>query len=57
MRILVDLAPHVFRLEGEEVLTYHPNPDDGLREEVVRAAIACPTLAITVEPEGLEPPP
>jgi ferredoxin len=69
MRVLVDLnrcqlyaqccflAPSVFSLESEEVLTYHPSPDDELREELVRAATACPTNAITVEPEGLEPPP
>jgi ferredoxin len=69
MRILVDLnrcqlyaqccfvAPSVFKLEGEEVLTCHPCPDDGLRERVLRAAAACPMLAIIVEPENLEPPP
>jgi ferredoxin len=67
MRILVDLnrcqlyaqccflAPSVFKLEGEEALTYHPSPDDGLRDRVLRAAAACPTKAIIVEPEELEP--
>jgi ferredoxin len=48
------LAPSVFKLEGEEALTYHPAPEDGLREQVLRAAAACPMHAITVEPEGLE---
>lgn len=66
MRILVDLtkcqlyaqccflAPDVFKLEGEEALAYHPAPDDKLRERVLRAAAACPVLAIVVEPDGLE---
>ena len=34
------LAPDVFRLHGEEALAYHPNPDDGLRLDVLRAAAA-----------------
>jgi ferredoxin len=67
MRILVDLnrcqsyaqccflAPSVFKLEGEEALGYHPSPEDGLRERVLRAAAACPMHAIIVEPEELEP--
>lgn len=67
MRVLVDLnkcqlyaqccflAPSVFKLEGEEVLSYHPAPDEAFRERVVRAAAACPVLAISVEPAGLEP--
>ncbi len=66
MRILVDhnkcqlyaqccfLAPEVFKLDGEEVLSYHPAPDDEMRERVLRAAAACPVLAIMVEPEGVE---
>lgn len=69
MRILVDLnkcqlyaqccflAPDVFKLEGEEVLSYHPAPGDAMRERVVRAAAACPVLAIMVEPDGAEGPP
>jgi ferredoxin len=68
MRVLVDLnkcqiyaqccflAPSVFRLEGDEVLTYDPGPDDELREKVRNAAAACPTQAISVEPDGLERP-
>lgn len=67
MKILVDLnrcqfyaqccflAPSVFKLEAEEVLTYHPQPDDTLRDRVLRAAAACPTLAIAVEPDDVEP--
>ena len=66
MRILVDLnkcqlyaqccflAPEVFKLEGEEVLSYHPAPDEAMRERVLRAAAACPVLAIMVEPEDAE---
>ena len=69
MRILVDLnkcqlyaqccflAPDVFRLEGEEVLSYHPAPDDAMKDRVLRAAAACPVLAILVEPDGAEGPP
>jgi ferredoxin len=66
MRILVDLnkcqlyaqccflAPDVFKLEGEEVLVYHPAPDETMRERVLRAAAACPVLAIVVEPAGAD---
>ncbi|MEU7826238.1 ferredoxin [Catellatospora sp. NPDC049133] len=61
MRIVVDLnrcqgyaqcvflAPEVFRLNGEEALAYEPNPDDGRRLQVERAAAACPVQAIVVE--------
>ena len=61
MRIVVDLnrcqgyaqccflAPDVFRLHGEEALAYHPNPDDELRLDVLRAAAACPVQAIAVD--------
>ncbi len=67
MRILVDLnrcqsygqcvyaAPAVFRFHGDESLEYRYAPDDSLREEVERAAAACPMQAITigrVEPDG-----
>ena len=60
MRILVDLnrcqsygqcvfaAPTVFRMYGEEALEYDYNPDDALREQVIRAAAACPVQAIKV---------
>lgn len=60
MRIVVDLnrcqsygqcvfaAPTVFRMYGEESLEYDYDPDDALREQVIRAAAACPVLAIKV---------
>ena len=69
MKLLVDLnrcqlyaqccflAPDVFRLEGEEALTYDPAPDDGHSDRVLSAAVACPMQAIVVEREGLEPQP
>jgi ferredoxin len=60
MRIVVDLnrcqsygqcvfaAPTVFRLYGEESLEYDYEPDETLREQVVRAAAACPVQAIKI---------
>ena len=60
MRIVVDLnkcqsygqcvfaAPTVFRLRGEESLEYQYAPDEALREQVERAAAACPVQAITI---------
>jgi ferredoxin len=45
----VFLAPDVFELYGEEALRYDPNPDDGRRLRVLRAAAACPVQAILVE--------
>jgi ferredoxin len=61
MRVVVDLnrcmgyaqcvflAPHVFKLSGEELLAYDGNPDDASRQKVLRAAAACPVQAILVE--------
>lgn len=61
MRIMVDLtrcqsygqcvfaAPSVFRFQGEEALEYDYNPDDQMREQVRRAAAACPVQAITLD--------
>ncbi|MFE2543486.1 ferredoxin [Actinacidiphila glaucinigra] len=46
------LAPEAFRLHGEEALLYDPNPDDAQRDQVLRAAAACPVQAILVD--GLE---
>ncbi|MFE4355328.1 ferredoxin [Kitasatospora sp. NPDC056800] len=43
------LAPRVFELHGEEALIYTPQPPDGQRERVLRAAAACPVQAILVE--------
>ncbi|MER7834324.1 ferredoxin [Streptomyces sp. NPDC028722] len=67
MRIVVDLnrcqgyaqcvflAHEVFRLSGDETLTYEPNPDDEQRLQVQRAAAACPVQAIVIDRlEGAE---
>ena len=62
MRIVVDLvqcqtygqcvfaAPTVFELHGEqkEILEYEYAPDESLREQVERAAAACPVRAISI---------
>jgi ferredoxin len=45
----VPLAPTVLKLNGEEALTYDPNPDDSLRQQVLRAAASCPVRAIIVD--------
>ncbi len=47
------LAPDVFKLHGEEALMVDPGPDDALREQILRAAAACPVEAILIgEPDG-----
>jgi ferredoxin len=46
------LAPSVFELHGEEALWYDPEPDREQRENVLRAAAACPVQAIAVECSG-----
>ncbi|MEV5012404.1 ferredoxin [Streptomyces sp. NPDC001698] len=43
------LAPDAFRMHGEEALMYAPNPDDAQRDQVLRAAAACPVQAILVD--------
>ena len=43
------LAPETFRIHGEEALMYAPNPDDAQRDQVLRAAAACPVQAILVD--------
>ena len=43
------LAPRVFWLHGEEALWYDPAPDEAQREQVLRAAAACPVQAIHLE--------
>jgi ferredoxin len=45
------LAPDVFRMRGDEVLMYDPEPDDAQRERVLRAVAACvlDALALTRE--------
>ncbi|MFE4993053.1 ferredoxin [Streptomyces mirabilis] len=45
----VYLAHEVFRLAGQEALTYEPNPDDERRLQVERAAAACPVQAIVID--------
>lgn len=61
MRIVVDLnlcqayaqcaflAPEVFTMHGEEALMHHPAVPEAQREQVLRAAAACPVQAILVE--------
>ena len=67
MKLIVDLircesyaqcvfaAPTVFRLHGEEALEFDYAPDDALREEVLRAAAACPVQAIKISWQDEEP--
>ncbi|MFF4734102.1 ferredoxin [Streptomyces mirabilis] len=51
------LAPEAFRMHGEEALTYDPKPDDAQRQQVLRAAAACPLQAILVDQlEGRDAP-
>ena len=45
----VPLAPNVLKLSGEEALMYDPNPDDKLRQQVLRAVASCPVRAIMVD--------
>ncbi|QHC23905.1 ferredoxin [Streptomyces sp. GS7] len=63
MRLVVDLnrcqgyaqcaflAPDVFTMHGDEALMYDPLADDTQRENVRRAADACPVKAITLDYE------
>ncbi|MBX7551133.1 ferredoxin [Streptomyces sp. NPDC004232] len=46
------LAPEAFRMHGEEALMYDPSPDDAWRDQVLRAAAACPVQAILVDRLG-----
>ncbi|MCX4460865.1 ferredoxin [Streptomyces sp. NBC_01728] len=51
------MAPEAFRMHGEEALMYDPKPDDAQREQVLRAAAACPLQAILVDQlEGRDAP-
>ncbi|WP_436758109.1 ferredoxin [Streptosporangium sp. V21-05] len=61
MRVVVDLArcqgyaqcaflaPDTFRMRGEEALVFHSSPDEAQRDQVLRAAAACPVQAILVD--------
>jgi len=61
LRLVVDLtrcqgyaqcafaAPDVFRIHGDEALWYDPEPGDWRREQVLRAADACPVQALRVD--------
>jgi len=46
------LAPKVFKIHGEEALTYTPLAPADERERIRRAAAACPVQAILVEAEA-----
>jgi ferredoxin len=46
------LAPNVFTMHGEEALLYDPDPSDEQREQVLRAAAACPVEAIVLDRMG-----
>jgi ferredoxin len=64
MRLVVDLnrcqgyaqcaflAPDVFAMHGDEALLYNPHADETQREQVMRAATACPVQAILVDDLG-----
>jgi ferredoxin len=41
-------APTAFSLYTEDCLEFDPEPDDALREHILRAAKACPVQAISV---------
>jgi NADPH-dependent 2,4-dienoyl-CoA reductase/sulfur reductase-like enzyme/ferredoxin len=49
-------APDAFTLHGSEALTYVPNPPDEMREQLVRAQVACPVQAITLGVEDADAP-
>ncbi|MCX6500745.1 MAG: FAD-dependent oxidoreductase [Arthrobacter sp.] len=69
MRLVVDLtkcqgyaqcaflAPDVFTIQGDEALTYDPDPDAGQRTRIRRAAAACPVQAIQFEELDADRPP
>ncbi|WP_377267210.1 ferredoxin [Peterkaempfera sp. SMS 1(5)a] len=61
MRLVVDLnrcqayaqcaflAPDVFSMHGEETLMYQTQAEESQREQLLRAAAACPVQAILVD--------
>jgi NADPH-dependent 2,4-dienoyl-CoA reductase/sulfur reductase-like enzyme/ferredoxin len=69
MRVVVDLtrcqgyaqcafaAPGVFKMGSADALAYNPSPDAAEREQVLRAAAACPVQAVHVSESGTLKPP
>ena len=49
--LCVDACPEVFALDDDDdvVTVLVEEPDESLRDELVRAAQACPKAAITIE--------
>ena len=49
--LCVDACPEVFALDDDDdvVTVLVEEPDDSLRDELARAAQACPKAAITIE--------
>lgn len=45
-------APEVFSWDDDHELTWVPEPDEALHQDVIEAADACPVQAITVKPKG-----
>ncbi|GAA4254809.1 hypothetical protein GCM10022255_061000 [Dactylosporangium darangshiense] len=43
------LAPSAFQMQGDEALIYDPEPTEQQREQVRRAAAACPVQAIQID--------
>lgn len=43
------LAPEIFAMHGEEALLYDPDADEAQREQLARAAAACPVQAVLVD--------
>ena len=50
-------APGVFRMGVADALHYNPSPDEAEREQVLRAAAACPVQAVHVSESGTLNPP
>ena len=42
----IPLAPKALQLYGEEAVMYDPNPDDSMRQQILRAAASCPGSSI-----------
>lgn len=49
--VCVDACPEVFALDVSDdvVRLLEEHPDEGLRDDVERALVACPKAAITIE--------